>query len=120
MLEGAGLGAPDVEAVAAGHDEIVEPHQLLDDRAVASVDHADGAARRELAQDLPHRSRDERVLGAINDRGQHPVVVGEHGGPRSAEALRELLPVAQGVRQVGHATPAPSAPRRWTGRRPGE
>src|SRR5215216_5837495 len=80
------LGAPDVEAVAAGDDQVVYPHELLDHPPVAPADHAHGATSGQVANGVTHALRDERVLGPVDDRRQRAVVVEEHGRALSLQA----------------------------------
>jgi hypothetical protein len=54
VLDAARVGAPDVKAVAARHHEVIETHQLLDDPAVATADHAHGATCRQRTHRLSH------------------------------------------------------------------
>src|SRR5918994_1441338 len=55
-------GAPDVEAVAAGDDQVVYAHELLDHPPIAPADHAHGAAFGQSADSVPHALGDDRVL----------------------------------------------------------
>jgi len=74
----AACGAPDVEAVAAGDDQVVHAHKLLDRGAVAPADHAHGAAGGQPAYGPTHPFRDHRVLWAVDDRRQRAIIVEEH------------------------------------------
>jgi hypothetical protein len=68
VLDRTPLGAPDVEAVAACHHQIVDAHQCLHDGTIAAADNADGAAPRQPAHRIPHALGDHRILGAVDDR----------------------------------------------------
>ena len=71
------LRGPDVEAVAARHDQIVDTHQLLRHGAVAAGDDADRASGCQHPQRDSHVIGHHGVLGAVHDRCQHSVVVEE-------------------------------------------
>jgi hypothetical protein len=105
VLDRAALGAPDVEAVAAGDHEVVHAHELLHHGAVATADNTDGAATRQPAHRISHALGDHRILGAIDDRREGAVVVEEHGGLPSGQLLAEPLVIRERVRQVGNACP---------------
>jgi hypothetical protein len=107
VLDRAPLGAPDVEAVAAGDHQVVHAHELLHHGAVATADDADGAATRQPAHRLSHALGDHRILEAVDDRRERAVVVEEHGGLPSGQPVAEPLVVRERVRQVGNACPGP-------------
>src|SRR5215203_4886248 len=102
-------GAPDVEAVAAGDDQVVYAHELLDYPPVAPADYAHGATSGQVANGVPHALRDERVLGPVDDRRQRAVVVEEHGRSSSRQITGQLITVLERVRQItnvpGHRLP---------------
>src|SRR5215204_1523641 len=102
-------GAPDVEAVAAGDDQVVYAHELLDYPPVAPADYAHGATSGQVANGVPHALRDERVLGPVDDRRQRAVVVEEHGRSSSRQITGQLVTVLERVRQItnvpGHRLP---------------
>ena len=95
----------DVEAVAAGDDQVVDAHQLGHHAAVATGDHAHRRAAGERAHDPAHLVVHDRVLGTRDDRRQHAVVVEEDRGPASVEALGDLgglQRVRQPIRRRDH------------------
>src|SRR5215203_2818744 len=108
-------GAPDVEAVAAGDDQVVYAHELLDYPPVAPADHAHGATSGQVANGVPHALRDERVLRPVDDRRQRAVVVEEHGRSSSRQITGQLITVLERVRQItdvpGHRLPPRHATR---------
>jgi hypothetical protein len=67
--------APDVEAVAAGDDQVVYAHEPLDHPPITPADHTHGATPGQLADGIAHALRDERLLGPVDDRRQRAVVV---------------------------------------------
>jgi hypothetical protein len=90
-------GAPDVEAVAAGNDQVVYTHELLHHPPVAPADHAHGATPGEPANCVTHALGDQGVLRPINDGRQRTVVVEEDGRPSSRQVPVELVPVLDRV-----------------------
>lgn len=97
VLDRARVRAPDVEAVAAGHDQVRHAHELLDHGTVAPGDHAHRAAPGQPPHHLAHARREDRVLRARHDRGQRAVVIKEHRGAAPGDARRERAGVAQRV-----------------------
>lgn len=79
MGDGALLRTPDAESVTAGDNEVVDPHQLLHDETVTTADDAYRAAFGQRTHGGTHAVGHHRVLGPLDDRRQHPVVVEEHG-----------------------------------------
>src|SRR5215208_62823 len=99
-LDLAASGAPDIEAVAAGHYQVIYAHELLDHPPVAPADHAHGATCGQLADGVPHALRDERLLRPVDDRRQRAVVVEEHGRALSLQAPFQLVAVIERVWQI--------------------
>jgi hypothetical protein len=102
-LDLAAAGAPDVEAVAAGHDQVVQSHQPLDDRPVAAADHAHAGALRQPLHRVAHALGDHRVLRPVDDRRQRPVVVEEDGHLLAGQSRRQRPEVLERVRQLADA-----------------
>src|SRR5215212_7771879 len=114
-LDLAARGAPDVEAVAPGDDQVVHAHKPLNHGAVAPADHTDGAAGGQIPHDLAHALRDHGVLGTIHDGRQGAVVVEEHGRPPAREFAGQPVAIFECVRQIsylaGHGLSYPHATR---------
>src|SRR5918998_1786327 len=98
-LDGA-LRAPDVEAAAAGDDQVVEAHELLHQPPVAPADHAHRAPPGELADGSAHALGDDGVLGSVRYRGQGAVVVEEDSGGPHVQEPGQLVAMGQRVRQI--------------------
>jgi hypothetical protein len=75
MLNLTARGAPDVEAVAAGHDQIVDAHEFSDHSPIAPADHAHGAPLGQPADGVAHALGDDRVFRPIDDGRQRAVLV---------------------------------------------
>ena len=98
-LEPSAFGAPDIKAVAARNDEIVDPHQLLHHSTITPTDHAHRAPMRQRTHDLAHLVRNDRVLRPIDDRRERPVVIEEHRNALASHPLAQTGRVVEGVRQ---------------------
>jgi hypothetical protein len=99
VLDLALVRAPDVATVAARHHQVVDSHQLLHDGPVAAADHAHRAALGQRLHRVPHAVADHAILGAVDDRGQHPVIVEEHHRAPPGQPLGEPAVIGQNIGQ---------------------
>ena len=108
VLDLALVRAPDVETAAARHHQVVDSHQLLHDGPVAAADHAHRAALRQRPHRVPHAVGDHAIPGAVDEQGQHPVVVEEHHQASPGQPLDE--PAVIGREHRADRGPSMSAP----------
>src|SRR5215210_6939158 len=94
------LWAPDVEAVAAGDDQIVEAYELLHHPPIAPADHAHRTPPGEFADGSAHAVRDDGVFGPVHDRRQGAVIVEEDSGAPQVQQPGQFIAVGQRVRQI--------------------
>src|SRR3712207_2275561 len=109
-LDGTFLRAPDVEAVAAGDDQVVEAHELLHYPPVAPANHAHRAPPGQPSDGVPHALGDDSVLGTVHYGGQRAVVVEEDGRRFPGKLFGQLVTVGQRVRQIADVLISQSSP----------
>src|SRR5829696_9658783 len=94
------LWAPDVEAVAAGDDQVVEAYELLHHPPIASADHAHRTPLGQPANGVPHTLGDDGVLWPVDYRCQRAVVIEEHGRNFAGQLHGQLVAVGKCMRQI--------------------
>src|SRR5918992_5230047 len=92
------LWAPDVEAVAAGDDQIVEAYELLHHPPIAPADHAHRAPLGKPANGVPHTLGYDGVLWSVDYGCQRAVVVQEHGRNFAGQPPGQLVAVGKCMR----------------------
>ena len=91
MLNAQAAGPGDVEAMAAGVDEIVETDQLAHVGEVAAADDRHAAACGEAFEHGAHLVAEHGEVRARDDRRQRAVIVEEHARPLAGEARAYLV-----------------------------
>ncbi len=99
VLDTQAAGSGDIEAVAAGVDDVAQLDQIAHVVEIAAADHGDAATRGQLPQDAAHLVAEHGEIGAGDDRRQRPIIVEEDARALAGKAPLDL---AKAFERIGH------------------